>query len=70
MNEKTDAKRSDILSTIALGIAAAGFVVTWVQPAGPLFALPFGLLAIWLRLHAGTAAEPKPARFPTSRTPR
>lgn len=66
MSEKTDAIRTDILWMIALGVAAAGFVVTWAQPAGPLVAVPFGVLAMWLRLRANRAAEPKPAPLPTS----
>jgi hypothetical protein len=66
MNEKTDAKRTDILWKIALGMAAAGFAVTWAQPAGPLVAVPFGILAMWLRLKAEKATEPETAPYRAS----
>jgi hypothetical protein len=67
MKEKTDAKRSDILFKMALGVAAAAFVVTWAQPAGPLVAVPFAALAMWLRLRTGKASEPETAPSPASR---
>jgi hypothetical protein len=67
MKEKSVANRNDIYWKIATGIAAAGFVVTWIQPAGPLVAVPFAALAMWLRLHASTASEPEPLPFTAAR---
>jgi hypothetical protein len=68
MKEKTDAKGTDIFWKIAFGVAAAGFVVTWAQPAGPLVAVPFAVLAMWLQQRASTA-EQKAAPLPAPRKP-
>jgi hypothetical protein len=67
MNEKTDGKRTEMFWKVAFGMAAAGFVVIWGQPAGPIAALPMGLLAMWLRRRASAAAVRQPALAPASR---
>jgi hypothetical protein len=67
MKEKMDAKRTDLYWKIAMGMAAAGFVVTWATPAGPLVAVPFAVLAMWLRLRLRTASELEVAPSSASR---
>ncbi len=66
MNGKNDLKRNKILHTVGLGVASAGFVLTWALPglgaAGPIASLPFALLALWLQQRRSQLAhEPAPS---------